>query len=495
VLLCEGQGDCAEEQALVLAAGLASDRALERMDALLELDAGAWTGLTNQRVRFEEALKTATEAGARQKWREVEGGVEIALDALERWPGTVPREQLFAVQYLLGASRLHLRKGKDDTYAWGFRQAAAIVDGRPPDAPPIPDPAAARAFTDELRKVTLAGRGRLIPVILEPGTHLHVDGVRVENGVSEVPLLPGTHRVTATREGRIRTWKADVPILGERASTVRVVFPESSSGEWVVRALAEAFDTLQAPPEVTALLADWCLRRGLDEVRLLRVASVRKPRLQIPITLADPPALRPEAVEGEKLNLGDGVPGTYEDHVLSEQEARFERRPDPDERRVRVVWFEPVTRRFHTNRGTETRLEADPEGRFRLGLRVGYLHVMDRHHGALDLVGAGRAGPLLLEAEIGAIRADLAYNLYEDWVDAHLYHALLGARWCPVGHRVRPSLGLGAEAFVPVALGGRADAGIELALGKGWLLGVRADAHLLDGGFGLGGGLGIGFVQ
>ncbi|MFH1463829.1 MAG: hypothetical protein ABIO70_05530 [Pseudomonadota bacterium] len=489
MLLCDGQGSCAEDAAWIEAQGLLQGEVLVLVDLLLELDAGGWVDGANERGALEESLTKARAAAAEGRWGAVEAATDRAYAALDRWPGTLPPETLFDLAYLQGAARLHARKNLG--HEQSFRQAAAMLDG-PPGALPSDDGDAGRAFTDEQRKLRMAGTGTLLLGLVPPETRIWVDGRPVPPETDELTLAPARHRVTALGRDGIHTWQADVPVLGERVSRVIIDLPVHSSAAWVTEELGSAFSTLQAPDELRDLLAGWCKRHRAQQVRLLRVTQASKAQEVSPLTVGPSSPTRPEAAQGEAVDHGDGIPTTYEAQLEADLAQREDVHAHESERRLNVIFFDPLTGHLHADGGTPAALTASPTRHLRLGARVGYAGMIARHHAELDLEVATHLGAFWLGGSLGLARADVEYRLYPDWNDRQLYRVAAGARWVPRERRLSPFLGLEAQAWIPVTLGVRALAGGELSLGAGWL--VQADVHTdaTGRGLGWGGGVGVG---
>lgn len=489
LLLCDNQVPCAEDATWVQGLGVVGEEPFLALDTLLELDAGGWVDGVDQKTRLERSLAEALEAARKGRWKEAETQADAALDATRRWAGTVPAETLFTAWFIQGAARLH--RGTDRGHEYSFRQAAGVLD-QPPKVLPLDDPKAVRAWTDEQRKLLIAGRGTLVLQGVPREARVFIDGNPLPFGVAEVALYPGNHRITATREGLHRTFVAEVPILADRSSALQVEFPASSSVAWVTHQLSEMFDTLRAPDEVRDLLGDWCRRNGVVEVRIVWVqgSATTAPAPEVDLGWKSP--LRPKAAEGEAVDMGDGVPATFEDHVLIQHEAAGERRPAP-ERRLRVAWFDPAGEQFFADGGTLSLLGDQDEERFTLGLTTGYQRVLENHHATLDVGALGRTGPVWTEARLGLVRSGEPYNLYQDWVDRQLYHIYLGARYTVDRWRVRPWVGAGPEVYIPMAWGGRLMVGAETRLGRGVKVSVEGVGTFLDQGLGAGAGVTVGW--
>lgn len=481
VLLCEDAEGCARDLATARAA-LGEEVAIRPVDVLLELDAGGWAAGVDQKARLAAALAAADEAAARRRWAALDAATAEALDALARWPGTVPGELLFRVHFLRGVAALG--RGRDQGHAYHFRQAAAVVDGEPPPLP-TDDPAVTRAWLDELRKLTVGGRGTLLVTGAPADAEVRVDGRLVEGG--SAALWPGNHRVTVVAEGRLATWRAEVPVVAGRATTVAVDLLPTDDAGWVQAELRAAFDRLDAPAPVIDRLADWCAREEADELELLLVVDERQRPPVVPVDISERPAKRPEAADGERVDMGDGVRSTFAEEVV-EVHARAGERP-VEVARLRVIWFDPRTRRLGAEPAPVDPVPpADPP--VRAGAEVGWLTFMDRHHATVEVGLGAPVGPFEIEGRLGLWRADLAYNLRADWVDRQVYPLGAALRWRPPG-AVAPWVALGPELVVPVAVGGRLQAGVDARF-AGWTARAGGTALLTDAGFGWGLLLGAG---
>ena len=488
MLLCDGQGPCAEDAAWIAGQGLVAGEPLVLVDLLLELDAGGWLGGVDRRGAFEQAMADARAEAAAKRWPAVEHAAARAEEALGDWPGTVEPQALFDLWYLQGAARVHARR--DRGHEQSFRQAAAMLQG-PPESFPTDDTEARNAFVDEQRKLAMAGTGTLLLGMVPPGTRIWVDGRLLPPDSIERPLPPARHRVTALGPDSIHTWQAWVPVLGERDSRVVIELPASSSAAWVSEQLEAAFTTLQAPAELRALLQGWCLRHRVAELRLLQVVQPRLASGGGSVQVGPAPATRPAAAEGEEVDHGDGVPTTYEDQLEADHIARAEAHASEAERRLRVAFFDPLTGHLHADGLTPAALLEQPARHLRLDLRLGYLRLLDRHHAALDLGVAVALGPLWARGTLGLARADQEYRYYPDWNDRQIYRAAAGFQWLPLEGALSPLLGAELEAWIPVTLGGRALAGIEGRLGAGWALEAALQADLTGEGLGWGAGAGL----
>ncbi len=486
LLLC-GTGDCEQDAAWVESLGIVDDEPLVLVDLLMELDAGGWAEGIDQRARFEAGLQAANEAASEGRWRAVEAACEEALEALERWPGTVAPQALFDLHWLQGAARLH--RGEDRGHERSFRQAAAVLAEEPPRFP-LEDQKAEHAFVEEWRKLKVAGQGTLLLGLVPPRTEVWVDGRPLDPERIELDLPPAEHRITALQQGGVRSWSAAVPVLGGRTSRLVIDMPPSSSASWVTEELEQLFLTLQAPPELEAMLRELCLRFVLGQLRLLRVEPAQARGAAGLLSLGPPDPLRPEAAEGEVVDHGDGVPSSYEDLLESEHEYRQDRATEPTGQHLRVVFFDPVTGHFQADGGTAGRLGQGPD-RMRLGASMGYTRMLGQHHAGAELAIALAAGPLWAELRAGAARAEEPYRLYPDWSDRWLYHLALGPGWRRREGALQPSAALLAEAWVPVSAGARLELGLELCLERGLCAGLQGFGAMGQGGPGAGAGLRI----
>ena len=490
LLLCDDSATCEEDAEWLSQAGLVDDEPLVLVDLLLELDAGGWVEGVDQRAEFEQSLARAQLAAERGRWPVVEASVDQALAALAAWPATVSKQELFELYFLQGAARLH--RGEDRGHEFSLRQAAALVDGRPDRFPTVSEPAR-RAYIDELRKLSVAGPGTLQLTIVDPASAVFVDGRPIEPDQDLLELLPGQHRITAVTPGCRETWSASVPVLAERVSRLTVEPPQTCSTAWITGELQEVFTTLQAPIELVELLAGFCQRFDMEQLRLLHVQRPAVAGGASELELGPARGDRPLAAEGEEVDHGDGVPSTYEGQLVEERTAQQDAYAVDGEHRLQVAFFDPVTSHLHADGATATDLSLSSEQRLRLGVHAGYARLLDHHHAALDLVAAVRAGPLWAEGRLGVVRADGIYNLYPDWTDRHLYHVLAGARWAPREGWFTPVFGGGLELYVPAAWGGRAVVGAEATLGGVWVL--AAEGHVGFVGLGLGWGTGASLAR
>ena len=492
VLVCDGPGACAEDEAWVKAAGVDAGLPLVAADALLELDSGGWTDGVDQRGRYRTALVLAKEAAAKGQWKIVGEAMEEARDALDRWKGRPETEELFAVAYLEGTARFH--KGKDQGYQASFREAAGIANGRDPDKFPFHDPEVEHAFLEELRKVAVGGTGTLALGGVPADATVFIDGREVKVPPGGLPLFPGAHRLNVIPKGAVRSWQATVPILAERTSAVVVRLNEKDNAGWVRDRIVQGFDAMTLPAEVAEILRDWSVRSGYASLRLVRVEPTRRIVQSPAVGMTAAPRTRPAAAAGERVDFGDGVPGTFDDLVVARYEEARAGHVQDGPRRVRVAWFEPLSGRLLQDAPRTYALEDAPEQPVRAGVHLGFASVMGDPHAAIDLQLIAQAGPIWIDGRVGIIRGSEPYRLYRGWTDRQLYHALVAASWHP-DWRVAPVVALGPEVYVPVAVGGRGMVGVDVALGWNLRMGVEADLGLLSTGmtWGLGGGVSRGF--
>ncbi|MDP2306547.1 MAG: hypothetical protein Q8P18_11040 [Pseudomonadota bacterium] len=501
VLVCPVDDSCEEAAAWVTRAQGLGDMPIVRLDLLLERDNGGWTGGSDTRAALVTAVTTAEAAAAKNRWSAVRAAILDAKASLASVRGDVNTQTLFTLWFLDGAAAVVL--GDDRGHEYSFRQAAAIAQGQEVKIPPYGEATPSgvpilRAWADERRKLLVGGEGTLA-LSGPPGTRWSIDGVSAGvtasgDEATRVSLLPGNHRIVATRDGSVRSWQGEVPVLAGRTLGVTAVFSPTETAAWLHARIDEAFDSLQGPPELTSLLSDWAQRHDLAALRLLRVdTSVVAAAPSPTVGPADP--LRPAAADGERVDHGDGIPSTYaEEVVVLDEDARDH--ASSTEERLRVMWFDPTLGRFSLDGGPVLARPDTQPTRFRVGLHLGYAGMMAHHHATVDLGGAWRigriaGGPLDLEGRLGLARADAPYNLYAGWVDQQLYHASLGVRWAP-SWDVAPFVAAGPELYVPVAFGARVSTGAQIRIERRWLAVVEVHGGWLDQGPGWGAGLSVG---
>ncbi len=492
LLVCDGPVACAEDATWAKEAGAHGGLSLVVVDAILELDAGGWADGIDQRARFRGALEDARQSAAKAQWKPVLAAVDGAHEALRRWSGRVSRDELFELAYLEGAASL--AQDKDQRWQGAFRQAAAIRDGQPPSVWPVEHEPSRRAFLDELRKLSVGGRGELALTDVPEGARLFIDGEAHPTSVGNLPLLPGTHRVTVEVPGAVRSWKADVPVLAERTSALRIDPEATAQVGWIQDQLVAGFDALALPREVAELLGDWCLKEDVDAVRLVRVEPTRRVVRTPAVGLTSPPSTRPEAAEGERVDFGDGVPATFGEHVVARYRGDRDGHVQDGPVRLRVVWFDPGTGRLLQDPPRQEAVAVEEELRTRAGVHLGYARLLDNAHAVADLSLVTELGPLWLDGRAGLARSSEAYLLYPGWTDRQLYHLSLMARWRP-DWRLRPYAAAGPEVYLPVAVGLRGAAGVEGAVGSGLMASLELHGALLGVGssWGLGAALTRGF--
>ena len=461
LLLCEDGSACKDDVAYAKSV-VGNEPPITPIDLFLVLDAGGWSDGGDQRERFEQALLTAEVALSRSRYGQLDAAVNEGLAALDRWPGTVSQASLFALYFYQGVARTATGKAGA---AYSFRQAAAIGDGVQQNLP-TEDVRFTRPWLDESRKILVGGRGWIEVEGDLTRTEVRVDGRPIREPDAKIALLPGTHRVTATRANGIRTWEVDVPVLAERTSRVQPEFTAEGDANWVRAQLGGAMDNLQALPEVTDILAVWCAQHGVDELQLLqmRVRAVEHPLAPVDMTPA--PATRPGAADGERLDMGDGVPTTFADAVT--QARADEERAPTDQRTLKIVYFDPRSRLFHADTVLPFVPDHPPE-HFRIGGSVGYSSVLGHKHAGFDLGFLAKFGSFGVQFDLGVLRAESPYSLQPGWVDRQLYHVDLLARWAPLPGRVSPFAALGPELYVPVAVGGRLTLGVEGRFASTWV--------------------------
>ncbi len=484
LLVCPDLRSCEQDAEWLAPIGGGGPGGFELLDFERVIAVGAVPDGLADRDAYEAALAQARTAMERGRWGAVLEASQAGLAALSRWRGPVKTQELFDLYYMRGAAAVEL--GRDRSQAYSFRQAVAVANGQ--DLPrPASSSAVQQAWLDEQRKAMVAGKGELVLGGGPPGTGWKVNGRTVPAGT--VSLLPGNHRVSATAPGQVRSWTVDVPILPERSSRVEPDFASYEEQAAVYAALVQAVDTLQAPDPLKDLLVAWCQAHGVEELRLMRLFEVVEPLAVSPVLLGPEPKDRPAAAAGEAVDMGDGVPTTFEGEVLQRHRAKDEGHVQRTTR-LRMVFFDPATRRFSADPSVSTALQESPE-RLRLLARAGGMRAMGRSHLGLDLGLLVPVGPLRIDGRLGWVRADRPYNLYEDWVDHQLAHLYLGARWSPEW-AVAPFLGAGVEVLAPAAVGGRLGTGVDLRFARDWQAEVELAGGLLDKGLQLGGGLALG---
>ena len=464
LLVCEGV--CEEDQAWTEAV---TGETVPYAATLLEPDQEALTA-------FTAALEKAREAAAKARWRTTLAAADEAVARLEAWQGPIDPETLAELHFLRGAARLRVTPG--ESWATSFRTAGAIWGTRP-EVLPLDDPDASLAFDEELRQLLLGGRGTL-RVDAPYGSRVFVNG-RLVHG--DVELLAARHRVTVERPGA-RVWTAEVPVLAERATDLAP--PDSDLDELheLDAALAEAFRSLDAPVQVRELLASLCAAEDLTELRLLRVEVERVVPSFHSLAVGEAPASRPAASDGAARAYDELLELTWEDEVL---QAELERRP-VEERRLEVLWFDAASQTFRTERASVAALPVD-HTRFELGVAGGYAQVLGAGHASADVELGWLKGPAGVVADLGLVRGTDDYRLYPDRHSAVLYHGFVGAAWSP-DRRFLPRVAVGPEAYVPVALGLRAEGSVGFELEHRWTL--RPGVHAAFGGDGVSAGASVG---
>lgn len=483
LLICDDPGACESDRQWVAGMGGAGPEGFDLLDfgdlvATRRLADGA-----DQLTVLTDALATARRAAADKKWGEAADAADRGLAALAVWRGTMANDDLFALWFIAGASRVG--RSKDQSWAYDLRQAAAIANGADMRLP-TDEPAVTRAWLDEQRKLLVGGRGTLAFEGAPEGTTWFVDGRPV--GAGPASVLAGNHRVSAQAPGRLRTWSAAVPVLPERTSKVAPDFAPTDEANWVLARVNAAFSTLDAPEGVKDLLVTYAAHAHADELRLLRVDTDRRTPVVPTVAISAAPAERPAAAAGEPVDMGDGIPLTYEAEVRARADEVGEGHV-VESNRLRVVFFDPATRRFSMDSRVSTALEPGVE-RVRLGVRTGYLVAMERHHLGVDLSVALPTGPVWTEARLGLVRADAPYNLYDTWVDRQLYHVYAGARWAP-SWTIAPYAAAGAELYIPAAYGARLELGGTATFAGAWHVDLAGDVGVLDQGVELAAGLGL----
>lgn len=484
LLVCADPGACAADQAWVTHIGGGGRGGFQVLDFAGAFGAGALPdGMTAERA-FRSAVDDARQAVSRKRWAAALAATDEAIDALRGWHGLVPTRELFDLWFSRGVAQVEL--GRDQGQGYSFRQAAALLDGADATLPDGLSSKVQHAWLDETRKLVVGGKGTLQVGGGPDGTRWTVDGRPIEGGT--VQLLAGNHRVTASADGRIRTWTADVPVLPGRTSAVTPEFSEEDEPTFVLDQLDHAVVALDAAESVKALLSALCEADGVEELRLMRVEQVREVPKPADVAMTGAAADRPAAAAGEAMNLGDGVPSTYEAEVAQKQQEEGERHVQ-ETNRLRVVYFDPVTRRFSADASVSTALVA-PAEHLRVGVRGAWMMMNERQHFGGDLELAVPVGPVAIDVRAGILHADEPYNFYTDWVSGNLYHAFVGARWAP-SWTVAPYVGLGADFYIPMAVGARGFLGAQARFASHWMGEVEADGGYTQTGFQAGASLGV----
>lgn len=480
VLLCDDDSTCGADLAVARSI-VGDDPPITPIDLFLVLDAGGWAANGDQSKRFKDSIYAAQDALNQGRWAAVEQATDDALEALQLWPGTVSSDELFALYYLQGVARV--ARGKAGA-AYSFREAAAMIGGVQ-HALPTDDVRFTRVWLDEARKLMVGGTG-WIEVEHRDGVVINVDGIPMVG--DKVAVLPGNHRLTATRADSIHTWQADVPVLAERTSRVVPKFTKEGDALWVRAQLGGAVDTLQAPVEVTDLLGDWCALHQVQELQILQVRIERTEHPLPELEIGEAPATRPEAADAEPVDMGDGVPSTFADAV-TQRRTDAERSPT-DNPRLKVVYFDATTRLFHADTSVPQVVDHPPE-HFRIGASVGYVSVLGHNHASLDLSFLAEIGRFAVTGDLGIARSDTPYNLQPGWVDRQLYHVNVQARWTPLSSRVSPFVAAGPELYIPVSVGAKLSGGVEARFAPTWV--ASAEGRFSVAGSRLGRPLGWGF--
>ncbi|MFZ5478581.1 MAG: hypothetical protein ACOZNI_17555 [Myxococcota bacterium] len=482
LLVCPWDDTCDADAAFVAKTADAGDPAPVTLSLALEQDDGGWVDGVDLRRVYGEALMRAEDAAAKRRWGAVLDETATALEALKKLRGTVSTQSLYTLHFLRGAASR--ARGDDQAYAYSFRQAAAISQGQEVKLPPH-DEDTLRAYQDEARKLVVGGTGTLNLGDPGPGVRYVVNGRELPEGPQQISLLPGNHRVGATSAKALRTWQVEVPVLAGRTIDVTAAFSPADAKAWVQARLEESFDRMAAPPEVTGMLRQVALRHGVDQLEIVRVEWTRPGAVagEVHVGSADP--LRPAAAAGEKADFGDGIPSTYEEEVAAVAEAPRRTEGEP---RLRVVWFDPATQRFSATPKTTPR--GDDPTRFRVGVALGYVGMLDHPHGAGDVAAAYRVGPVDVEGRLGVAVAETPYN-YRSGPSPVVWHVTAAARWAP-DWRVAPYASLGPEVWIPMSVGGRLAVGGQMRVDGVWLVQIEVAGSASDVGLGWATSAGVG---
>jgi hypothetical protein len=477
VLVC-APAACPEDAAVVARLAPAAD--LLPVDVLLDLSVvGAETPTAPEAL--DAALRALDAAARTGDRRAVAQAVADGEAALARHGGTVA--PLALQQLALGAAWAAMGSPGE---ALRLRQAAALLDPLPSGPLPIGDAVLRSPVLDARRQLETSGRGTLRLPALPPGARWWVDGRPANAGAHA--LLAGEHRVTAAAAGSTAGFHARIAVLPGRETALPAApdLTGPGSADALFASLDAAFDTLDAPPALASRLADACARWGVARVRLLRVVDHRAAPPLSPV-VGEAAAHRPEAADGPSLDDAAGLPGTWADHLADTAAATPG--PAPAAPHVQAIVFDAPTRRFVA----EVRPVAPPPRSPRLGAAalVGWAQALGAAHASADLgVDLGR-GPWALHARAGLLRAPSPHRLTPTWDSALLTRVLVGGAWRGrPGAAWGPTVTVGAELLVPVGVGARALAGVELRPDGPWVL--RAELGLGAGQAGVGASAGLG---
>ncbi len=270
LVVCHDDQPCAQmAYSIELLPGQAG-RAILPLDQLLERDGGEWEDGESLGARFDAAMDRARAGWAAGRADDAARALDDAADALARWSGTADPQRLFDLAYLRGA--VAIKRGEDPEA--DFRQAAAVAWNRSVTLL-VEDPAAKPYYAVLDR---LVGEGTATLRFDEPpdGATWYLDGVELGARALEVQVFPGTHRVTASHAGKIRTWKRDVLVLAGRTRAVSAAFSPADDASWVRARIREAFATHTLPKEVKELLSAWCARKNVAVARLVTLDEAGK---------------------------------------------------------------------------------------------------------------------------------------------------------------------------------------------------------------------------
>ncbi len=248
-------------------------RAILPLDQLLERDGAEWEDGERLSDRFDTAMDRARAAWAATRADDAGRALEDADAVLRRWSGTADPQRLFDLAYLRGA--VAVARGEDPEA--DFRQAAAVAWNRTVTLP-VGDPAA-KPYYEVLDRLVGEGTGTLRFSPPPDGATWHLDGVALASGPTEVRVFPGVHRITAVHDGKIRTWKRDVPVLAGRVREVDAAFSPTDDASWVRARVREAFLGVEAqvpptlPKEVKELLSAWGARKNVLLIRLVTMTE------------------------------------------------------------------------------------------------------------------------------------------------------------------------------------------------------------------------------
>lgn len=479
VLVC-APAACPEDRAALHR--LAPTPDLLPVDALLDLSVvGGESPTAPERLTAAARdLDAAAKTGDR---RALGAAVAAGEAALAAHAGTVSPELL--QRFALAAAWVALGTAEEPLR---LRQAAAVVDPLPAGPLPIGDAVLRSALLDARRQLETSGRGTLRLPPLPAGARWWVNGRAVDT--SPVGLLAGEHRLTAAPAGETAGFHARVVVLPGRETALPtapdLAGPGSASA--LFASLNQAFDTLALTPALRERLVDACARWGLTRVRLVRVVDTRAAPPVVP-TVHEAPAHRPAAADGPSFDDAAGLPGTWAEHLAEVADPAAG--PAPAVPTVQAIVFDAPTGRFIAElRPTEP---PEPTRRLAAVALVGWAQALGTPHASAELAVDLGAGPWAVHGRAAVLRAPAPHRLRPDWESAVLSRVFLGGAWRgKPGAAWGPTAALGADLLVPIGVGARALAGLEMRPDGPWVLRTEASLAVSGAGWAPGAALGLG---